>query len=87
MQAAALKAEEPGEQPVLNYKQWACDTWGAEGAEPWEDNASPLTSRINTGRGVIESNRPTLNLILLLRILQASVRAFTLKYIVAFILK
>jgi len=34
------------DDPIFNYKEWAC---GLGGPEPWEDNASPLTSRINTG--------------------------------------
>jgi hypothetical protein len=34
------------DDPIFNYKEWAC---GVGGPEPWEDNASPLTSRINTG--------------------------------------
>lgn len=42
--AVALKAE-VGEAS-FNYKTWACSVGGPE---PWEDNASPLTSRINTG--------------------------------------
>lgn len=41
--AAALKAEDG---KSFNYKEWACSVGGPE---PWEDNASPLTSRINTG--------------------------------------
>lgn len=40
----ALKAEV--EEASFNYRTWACSVGGPE---PWEDNASPLTSRINTG--------------------------------------
>ena len=43
--AVALKAGED-EDSTFNYKEWACSVGGPE---PWEDNASPLTSRINTG--------------------------------------
>ena len=43
--ASALKSAST-ENPTFNYKEWAC---GVGGPEPWEDNASPLTSRINTG--------------------------------------
>lgn len=42
--AAALKAQD--KQQTFNYKEWACSNGGPEA---WEDNASPLTSRINTG--------------------------------------
>ena len=43
--AAALTLTSEGE-PIFNYREWAC---GIGGAAPWEDNASPLTSRMNTG--------------------------------------
>lgn len=43
--AAALTLTSEGE-PIFNYREWAC---GVGGAAPWEDNASPLTSRMNTG--------------------------------------
>jgi len=40
-------------EPVFNYKEWACSVGGSA---PWEDNASPLTSRINTGVTFFRSN-------------------------------
>jgi len=43
-QAVALKSED--EHPMFDYKEWACSVGGPE---PWEDNGSPLTSRMNTG--------------------------------------
>ena len=43
--AVALKAKDE-QDSTFNYKEWACEIGGPE---PWEDNASPLTSRINTG--------------------------------------
>lgn len=45
MSASALTLAST-DDPTFNYKEWAC---GVGGPEPWEDNASPLTSRINTG--------------------------------------
>lgn len=45
MSASALTSAST-DDPTFNYKEWACRVGGPE---PWEDNASPLTSRINTG--------------------------------------
>jgi hypothetical protein len=46
MTSASALTLTSSEDAAFNYKEWAC---GIGGPEPWEDNASPLTSRINTG--------------------------------------
>jgi hypothetical protein len=45
-QTNAVAEHENNGNSEFNYKDWACKIGGPE---PWEDNASPLTSRINTG--------------------------------------
>ena len=50
---AAEVALTTSNEPVFNYKEWACSVGGSA---PWEDNASPLTSRINTGVTFFRSN-------------------------------